>query len=154
MADSSRRPVILSARPPLGLAEGSLDLRARLHLVAQLRQRGSVDRLFQHPRDWADLAGFDVTLTFARTAEDLADPRTVFYIWHHDERERGIRVYCGLSRAFLNSLKIAHTAHDVWRFALDLALPMEARPNGVVRLSRAQPHCPVDVIQDVLAGRW
>jgi hypothetical protein len=154
MADSSRRPRIQTPRAALNPPQGVLDLRARLHLVEELRQRAGVERLFQSPRDWAELAGFEVALTVALAADELADDRTVFYSWHRDERERGIRVYCGLSRTFLRSMRIEHTWHDVWRFALELAVPIEAHRNGVERLSRAQLHCPVDVIRDLLAGRW
>jgi hypothetical protein len=154
MADSSRRLRIQA--PPAGSnpPQGVLDLRTRLRLVEELRERTGIERLFQPPRDWAELAGFEVALTLALTADELADDRTVFYVWHRDERERGIRVHCGLSRTFLRSAKIEHTWPDVWRFALDLAVPIEARRNGLERLSRAQPHCPVDVMRDFLAGRW
>jgi hypothetical protein len=137
----------------LAQADGALGVRAMMHLVEELRERAGIERLFQPPRDWAERAGFEVALTIALTADELLDARTVFYVWHPEECERGIRMYCGLSRTFLRSVRIRHTWHDVWRFALELAVPREAHRNGVERLSRSQPHCPVSVIKEALAAR-
>src|SRR5262249_22804099 len=112
-----------------------------------------IERLFHPPRDWAELAGFDVALTIALTADELADDRTAFTSGI-GTRVSEASAYCGLSRSFLRSAGIEHTPYDVWRFALELAVPLETHRNGLERLTRIQPHCPVDVIQGVLAGRW
>jgi hypothetical protein len=153
MADSSRRSLPKLPRPSAE-HRGLLDVRARIQLVRELRERASIERLFLPPRDWAERAGFEVALTLSLEADELADSRTVFYMWHPEERERGIRCYCGLTRTFFRDVRVQHNSYDVWLFAVALAVPVEARRNDVGRLSRCQPHCPVDVIAGVLAGRW
>jgi hypothetical protein len=152
MADSSRRPC-LPASAPSQSDRGLLDVSVREHLVDELRSRADAGRLFLPPRDLAERAGFEVAVTASLGPDELADP-AILYVWHADVRERGIRVYCGLSRLVLRGHQIAHTSYDVWRFALDLAVPVEAHRAGVERLSRAQSHCPVEVIAGVIAGRW
>ena len=151
MADSSRRPCLPAS--PLRSDRGLLDVPVRRHLLDELRSRADAGRLFVPPRDLAEHAGFEVAVTESLGPDELAGP-ALLYLWHPDMRERGIRVYCGLSRLFLRSRQIPYTSHDVWKFALDLAVPVEAHRAGVERLSRAQQHCPVDVIAGVLAGRW
>jgi hypothetical protein len=153
MADSSRRPCLRASTAPSRSDRGLLDLPVRQHLVGELRSRADGERLFLPPRDLAERAGFEVVVTASLGTDELAEP-AILYVWHPDMRERGIRVYCGLSRLFLRGHQIPHTSYDVWRFALDLAVPVEAHRAGVERLSRAQTHCPVEVIAGVIAGRW
>ena len=151
MADSSRRPCLPAS--PLQSDRGLLDVPVRRHLLDELRSRPDAGRLFMPPRDLAERAGFEVAVTESLGPDELAGP-ALLYLWHPDMRVRGIRVYCGLSILCLRRHRIPHNSHDVWRFALDMAVPVEAHRAGVERLSRAQQHCPVDVIASVLAACW
>lgn len=153
MTDSSRRPI--ERLHPRGRGEHLLDADVRLRLVLELRgMAGDGLRMFDPPHEWAALAGFDIVIVDALPTEAEREPMTAYYRWDRDPRERGLGQYIGLAGAFLASLRIAHTQGDLWRFMLDLAVPVEVRGMPLDRVVRSQPHCPVDVIRDVLRGRW
>lgn len=153
MTDSSRRP--LERLRPRGRGEHLLDADERLRLVFELRGlAGETLRMFDAPHEWAALAGFDVVIVDVLPPEAEREPMTVYYRWERDPRERGLGRYIGLADAFLASRRLAHTQADLWRFTLDLAVPLEVRGMPLDRVVRSQPHCPVDVIRDVLRGRW
>jgi hypothetical protein len=157
MSDSARiwseRAVLLDG------TEGLLDTRRRLQLAEMLRELAGVTRLIHPPRDWADRAGYEVAVVHEDfvaqvLVDEAADDRTIAYVWARDPRERGIRIYCAMARRFLRNSMVEHTWHDVRRFALELAVPMATHRTGWERLCRSQMDCPVDIIRDVLRGRW
>jgi hypothetical protein len=153
MTDSSRRP--LERLRQRGRGEHLLDAEVRESLIFELRgMAGDRLRMFDAPHEWAALAGFDIVIVDALPTEAEREPMTVYYRWERDPRERGLGQYIGLASAFLASRRIAHTHADVWRFALDMAVPVEVRGMPLERVVRSQPHCPVDVIRDVLRARW
>lgn len=110
--------------------------------------------MFDAPHEWAALAGFDIVMVDVFPAEAEREPMTVYYRWDRDRRERGWGQYTGLAYTFLASRGVAHTQGDLWRFTVELAVPAEVRGMPFERVVRSQPHCPVDVIRDVLRGRW
>jgi len=153
MTDSDRRPLERLRSRPRG--ECLLDAEMRLRLVRELRDlAGDGLRMFDPPHEWAALAGFDIAIVHALPTAAEREPMTVYYLWHPDPRERGLGQYIGLGGAFLISRGVAHAQGDIWRFTLDLAVPIEVRGMSPHRVERSQPWFPVDVIRDVLRGRW
>jgi hypothetical protein len=135
------------------LGEPLLDAWARLDLCAALCALARVE-VGHPPRDWALRAGFSVTMVRALPGDEAENPNAISYVPHEVEGEVSLRTYCGLSRGYMRRRCIEHTWTDVWLFALDLAVPPAWHKLGPERLIRRQPHCPEDVIRDVLAGRW
>lgn len=147
MASSPRstRVLRLVPKPASTLVDG----HTLLCLAEDLRERASIPRQFYEPHLWANQLGFEVMLV--PDANEMARverhaPRTLGYVWHHERRERGIRLYCGVSRVALQIECIPHTGLDVWRLALELALPAAMLSKDVEYLAGRQPDCPVAVI--------
>ncbi len=146
MASSTRTRVLRALPKP---ASTLVDDHALLCLAVDLRERASTEGFYFRPAVWANRLGLDVMAVHDGSEVsrvEREEPRALGYVWHPERRERGIRLYCGLSRAALRIECIPHTRRDVWRFALELALPDAMLCKDVEYLAARQPDCPVDVI--------
>ena len=99
------------------------------------------------PRGLAYRLGIDVVPGFPDAGETSTATEAVF-LWHHDRRERGIRIYCALVRSFFLARHIAHGPGDVWALAIELVLPRHERWIGCLTLTFTQRFCPESVIRD------
>ncbi len=147
MASSTRTTRVLRLVPKP--ASVLVDDHTLACLAEDLRERASIPRLFFEPDLWANQLDFEVMLVPDASEMSRLErqaPRTLGYVWHHERRERGIRLYCGVSRTALRIERISHTWLDVWRLALELALPAAMLGNDVEYLAARQPDCPVEVI--------
>ena len=99
------------------------------------------------PRGLAYRLGIDVVPGFRDAGERSTATEAVFE-WHHDRRERGIRIYCALVRSFFLARRIAHGPGDVWALAIELVLPRHERWIGCLTLIFTQRFCPESVIRD------
>ncbi len=104
------------------------------------------------PRVLAYRLGIDVVPGFPEAGEIPTATEAVFW-WHHDPRERGIRIYCALARSFFLARSIAHEPDDVWALAIELVLPTRERWIGRLTLTLTQRFCPESVIRRCMPER-
>lgn len=147
MASSTRTVRALRALPKP--ANTLVDDYTLLCFAEDLRERASTEGLFFPPTAWAGRLGLEVVCMLdvrEMAAYESQVPKVIGYLWHPSKRERGIRIYCGLSRVALQIERLPHTWLDVWRLALELALPEAMLGSDVEYLATRQPNCSVDVI--------
>jgi hypothetical protein len=138
------------------LAPALLDVATRRRLGRHLNDNANAERMrregrglgvFRDPRALAKFNKFDVLVRASDDERTTAD--VIVVTWSRCRRERGIRVYCGLARAYLLRERIPHNDRDVWLMALELAVPYGTLFAGVSRVVARQRHCPEDVIRAV-----
>jgi hypothetical protein len=115
-------------------------------LVRSLRRLGGELGLYPSPK------------RLGRTEHDAVEstPKTksvVLYDWDTDPRQRDLNVLIVTVAAFLRSQRVAHNASDVWLVTLDFAVPIEAGCMDPEEMVANQPHCPEDLIRQVIAVR-
>jgi hypothetical protein len=121
-------------------------------LVRKLR-RAAGTGLLSGPRCLAE--GLGITAVWIMSGELCPEPMlgVCFYVWHHDPRERGLRILCSLVRVLLRRERVAFNASDVWLLALDLAVPEELAFVVPDEMVDALEECPAEIIREVLAAR-
>ena len=108
--------------------------------------RAATEGFYQgDPRVLAFHLGIDAVPGFLEAGEPRTATEAV-YSWHHDRRERGMRIYCALVHSFFTSRGIAYGPEDVWALAVELALPAGERWIGRMTLLFTQRFCPESVI--------
>lgn len=118
----------------------------------RMRREGCGLGVFRDPRILAKVNHFDVRV---RSSDDeSATAGVVLLTWSWCRRERGIRVFCGLARAYLLRERTPHNDLDVWLMALELAVPYGTLFAGVNRVVARQRHCPVDIIRRQALALW
>jgi hypothetical protein len=105
--------------------------------------------VFRDPRTLAKFNNFDIAVRVGDDEHTTAD--VIVFTWSRCRRERGIRVLCGLARAYLLRTRTPHNDRDVWLMALELAVPQGALLAGVRGVLVRQRHCPEDVIRAAAA---
>lgn len=144
---SSTGEVPASARR-VAAPRGLLDEREVVAVAEDVRDRAFGVGLWWPPEILAHKAGFRLCFGFPERGERTTAERVLF-AWHHDARERGMRIYAGIARAELLRRGLSFNDYDVWAVALELAVPREALFSGLDDLIDAQEHCPVEIIRMV-----
>jgi hypothetical protein len=116
--------------------------------AARMLEKGSGLGMFHDPRGLAKYNGFNVRVR--SNDEERTTAEAIVLTWSWCQRERGIRVQCGLARAYLLRERIAHHDVDVWLMALELAVPHGALFVGVDQIVARQRHCPEDIIRSLV----
>jgi hypothetical protein len=119
--------------------------------AARMQKKGHGLGMFHDPRGLAKYNGFKLWVRC--TDEERTTAEAIILTWSWCRRERGIRVLCGLVRAYLLRERIAHHDIDVWLMALELAVPHGALLAGVDRIVARQRHCPEDIIRSLVGAR-
>ena len=115
----------------------------------RLRREGRGLEVFRDPRTLAKFNKFDVVVR--ASDEERTTAEVIVIAWSWCRRERGIRVLCGLARAYLLRTRTPHNDRDVWLMALELAVPHGTLRAGVDRVVARQRHCPEDLIRAAAA---
>ena len=118
--------------------------------AARMQEMGRGLGMFHDPRGLAKYNRFNLQVRC--TDEERTTAETIILTWSWCRRERGIRVLCGLARAYLLRERIAHHDVDVWLMALEIAVPHGALLAGVDRIVARQRHCPEDIIRSLVVA--
>jgi hypothetical protein len=120
--------------------------------AARMREEGRGLGIFHDPRGLAKYNNFQVCPQ--RDDDEPTTASCIFLTWHSCQRERGIRVLCGLARAYLLREQITHNFVDVWLMALELAVPHGALLAGVDRVVARHRHCPEHIIRSLVVPTY
>lgn len=139
-------------RPPPLLDEATRCRHCRLLAdtanAARMREEGRGLGMFHDPRGLAEYNDFEIYPQLGTDSRTTAS--CIFVTWHSCQRERGIRVLCGLARAYLLREQIPHNFVDVWLMALELAVPHGALRAGVDVVVARHQHCPEHIIRSLV----
>lgn len=143
-------------RPPPVLDEATRRRHCRFLAdtanAARMREEGRGLGIFHDPRGLAKYNNFPICPQ--RDADEHTTASCIFLTWHWCQRERGIRVLCGLARAYLLREQIPHNFVDVWLMALELAVPHGALVAGVDRVVVRHRHCPEHIIRSLVVPTY
>lgn len=120
--------------------------------AARMREEGRGLGMFHDPRGLAEYNDFEIYPQLGTDSRTSAS--CIFVTWHSCQRERGIRVLCGLARAYLLREQIPHNFVDVWLMALELAVPHGALRAGVDVVVARNRHCPEHIIRSLVVPTY
>ena len=120
--------------------------------AARMREEGRGLGIFHDPRGLARFNDFPIFPQ--RDTDERTTASCIFVTWHSCQRERGIRVLCGLARAYLLREQIPHNFVDVWLMALELAVPHGALRAGVDVVVARHQHCPEHIIRSLVVPTY
>jgi hypothetical protein len=145
-----------STRPPPRLDEATRRRHCRFLAdtanAARMREEGRGLGMFHDPRGLAEYNDFEISPQLGSDSRTTAS--CIFVTWHSCQRERGIRVLCGLARAYLLREQIPHNFVDVWLMALELAVPHGALRAGVDVVVARHQHCPEHIIRSLVVPTY
>lgn len=139
-------PEVEVVNPPSGRQGIPCTTQATRRAIIVSLRSGARRPLFDDPRFFSVAIDVDIC---QRGANDATTLEIVYYEWHADERERGLRIHRGLAGVLLRRAGVRYNDVDMRLLAEEIAVPPEERWRGAVSLIERQRHLPEQTIRDL-----